>query len=206
MNFIKNYHIHIPFFIKNTLTFALLVIIGTLTHEIAHIIAAKLLGYNTILHYGSMDWSKNGVDGILQAKNHRIIIIASGVLQTIIFGTIGFFITLKSKKYIFWLGVYLTFFWSREIFNLLIQIIQGSYSKTKIFTGNGDEVLLSNLLNLPSGFFSVLLGVLALLSCSYVVFFKIPVYYRFSFIFSGFLGSILGYYLWFLKLGPLLLP
>ncbi len=37
-----------------TITFMLFAVIGTLTHEYGHILAAKSFGYKTYLHYGSM--------------------------------------------------------------------------------------------------------------------------------------------------------
>lgn len=41
-----------------TLTFILFVPIGTLSHEGGHIAVAKMLDYDTELHYGSMNWDK----------------------------------------------------------------------------------------------------------------------------------------------------
>lgn len=38
------------------LCFILFTIIGTLSHELGHIVPAKILGYQTTLHYGSMEW------------------------------------------------------------------------------------------------------------------------------------------------------
>jgi hypothetical protein len=45
-------------FILLSLTFILFTVLGTLTHEGGHIAAAKYYGYETTLHYGSMNYKK----------------------------------------------------------------------------------------------------------------------------------------------------
>lgn len=42
-----------------TLTFILFVPLGTLSHESGHIAVAQILGYDTKLHHGSMNWGNN---------------------------------------------------------------------------------------------------------------------------------------------------
>lgn len=199
-------HSRFNFFIKSSAVFFLLVIVGTLLHECGHILPAKLLGFTTKLHYDSMTWSKNGIDGEHFSVTYRFIIILSGVLQTILTGTFGFFLATKYKGKIFWIGTYLTFFWSREIANLLMQIGNGLLNDSAMFTGNGDEVLLSKILGLPTGFFSILLGCIGFFLCTYIVFEKMPKNYRLPFILSGVFGTSLGTFVWFFKIGMHILP
>lgn len=193
-------------FIKSSAVFFLLVIIGTLLHECGHILSAQLLGFTTTLHYDSMSWSKNGIDGEHFPMIYRFVVISAGVLQTILTGIFGFFLATKYKGKIFWIGTYLTFFWSREIANLLLQIGNGLFNRSAIFTGNGDEVLLSKMLGLPAGFFSILLGCVGFFLCTYVVFKKMPKKYRLVFILSGIFGTSLGSFVWFFKIGAHILP
>ncbi len=41
-----------------TLAFIVFTILGTVSHELGHISAARILGYETTLHFGSMSWKK----------------------------------------------------------------------------------------------------------------------------------------------------
>ena len=47
------------FSLKIILIFIAFTVIGTLTHELGHIVVAKTLGYKTTLHYGSMHYNYN---------------------------------------------------------------------------------------------------------------------------------------------------
>ena len=51
------------FFVFGLITFPFLVVLGTLSHEIGHVFVAKLLGFDTNLHYGSMHWFVDGING-----------------------------------------------------------------------------------------------------------------------------------------------
>jgi len=190
-------------FIQAFFIFPFLVVFGTIFHELGHIVMAKNLGFETVLLYGSMSWFKNGIESEISAtKLENFLVTLSGVLQTITTGTIGFLILKTSKKY-FWLGIYLTLFWSREIINLVMSIFNG-YMFNKPFFG-GDEVELSQYFNFYYGSFSIILGVIGLFFCFYAIN-RIPINQRFSFLVSGFLSGIIAYAIWFIYLGPLLLP
>lgn len=92
-------------------SFFLCVVIGTLSHEMGHIIMAKLLGYDTVLHFGSMDFYKNGIDGdLICTKYENFMITFSGVFVTILIGTIGFILMLKKQIKFFWIAVFLSLF------------------------------------------------------------------------------------------------
>ena len=106
--------------------FVIFTIIGTLTHEMGHIVFAKAQGYQTTLHYGSMNYSygssidefnaiwdtyereiKNGEpypkeerrqELLLEMQRKRNWITAGGPLQTIITGTVGFILLYRRKE------------------------------------------------------------------------------------------------------------
>lgn len=220
-----------------SICFIFVTIIGTLHHEIGHVLTAKLLGYDTILHYSSMEWNndlKKSVTDfyikneflIMQKKPFQnsiqfykeldkiyydeFLIVLGGVLQTIITGSIAFFLLvfnkkLKSRKIPFWSLVFLSLFWSREIFNLFKGILQFIFKKSNSFFW-GDELKISTYLNLFEGTISILLGILGFFILSFIFFKIIPINYRFSFIVSAFIGSFVGYVLWMILIGPLVLP
>ena len=183
--------------------FPFLVVFGTLSHEYGHIIMAKILGYETILHYGSMSWFKNGINGeIYASKFDNILVTFAGVLQTITTGTIGFLILKKSKKY-FWLGIYLSLFWSREVVNLIMSLTSGIIFNEPLF--GGDEVIISEYYNFHKGTFPIILGIIGLYFCFYSIL-KIKNTKRFSFLLAGFISGITSYIIWFGYLGELILP
>lgn len=55
-----NITIDIKSFLILTIVFILLTPIGTISHEYGHIVAAKYFGYETSLHYGSMNYYPKG--------------------------------------------------------------------------------------------------------------------------------------------------
>lgn len=55
-----DFSFHKSLFLKIVLAFILFTIIGTQTHEFGHIFVAKFLGYETNLHYGSMNYNPKG--------------------------------------------------------------------------------------------------------------------------------------------------
>lgn len=57
-----NFKIYPKFSLYITLTFILFTVIGTLSHELGHIVVAKYLGYNTKLFYGSMTYNYKGIE------------------------------------------------------------------------------------------------------------------------------------------------
>jgi hypothetical protein len=113
---------HLSVFI---LVFMILTPIGTLTHELGHLIVAKHLSYDTKLHYSSISWESDLKKSVLDRyfKNQIEIennlpftekeiydrdveiinrddlsILLGGVLQTIIIGSIFFIFFFHSNK------------------------------------------------------------------------------------------------------------
>lgn len=215
----------------------LFTIIGTLTHEYGHILVAKSFGYNTTLHYGSMNYdnkeelrnldlfyrlneekikSKNPSKEkkefknlLMENKRKGFWITVGGPTQTIITGFFGLFILSFRKKdnsfkFMDWLGVFLSLFWLREVFNLVTGLIHGLFLNRNYF--GGDEYGISNYLRFLAGTFSIILGITGLLISVYIVFKIIPKKAQFTFILSGLVGGLCGFYIWFQILGPKLLP
>lgn len=56
----RNFPLNIKYLFILTIVFILFVPIGTVSHEFGHIAAAKYLGYETHLHYGSMNYYPQG--------------------------------------------------------------------------------------------------------------------------------------------------
>ena len=220
------------------LSFILFTIIGTLSHEAGHILPAKILGYQTTLHYGSMEWISEFLiysntlykkyataDKIPQEesehlnklkskeKNDNFWILIGGPVQTIVTGMLGMVILYRRKHtlnktpfgLINWLGVFLSLFWSRQIFNFLIGGLT-YLSGRKNTPFGGDEVEISMFLGLPNGTAGIFTAMLAILICSFIVFLIVPRQDRKVFISSGIIGSVLGYLIWFEWIGPWILP
>lgn len=237
-----------------TIGFILFTVIGTISHEYGHIIVAKSFGYETTLHYGSMnylpkgyledkdviavrDLTKDYVDieydswpkdikekteeynNILQKRywnkksNSGLLVTVGGPLQTTLTGTIGLLILLWRRKSIYknglkvldWLAIFLSLFWLREIFNLVTSIGVELISPNGTWFG-GDELYISQSLNLWSGTISLILATIGTIIAIYVVFRIIPKKIRLTFILSGFIGGIVGFILWMNIIGPKILP
>jgi len=162
-----------------------------------------------------MDFPKRGEWEFLKSKNveDTLKITFGGVLQTIITGTFGLlFLIFRYRriekyglKFIDWLGVFLSLFWLREIFNLLTGIASEIISPNGSFFG-GDEAKISSLLNLPAGTFSIILGTIGLAVSLFVVFKIVNKELQTTFIISGLLGGVSGFVLWMIILGPKILP
>lgn len=181
------------------------IILGTLTHELGHVIAARLLGYDTILHFGSMNWYKDNIDmENIAPISHRIIVNIGGIITTIGIGSLSFLmllnmLSLQKKYYIF---LFLSLFWTRQIVNVLMGL--GNYLLYKNSIWGGDELQLAKLLNLPDGFFNILLFVIAVFICGFIFIKKIED--KLPFLIASIIGGIGGFVLWFSFLGPILLP
>lgn len=223
-----------------SIAFIFCTVIGTVTHEFGHILVAKFLGYETTLHYSSMNYDRGDgkaelipiyteyryeIENDLQFPRKEeyesiirkiyltdpLLIKMGGPFQTILTGIIGLLILYFRKdkmrkngfKLFDWIAVFLSLFWLREVFNLVMSIFSG------IFDGSyfgGDEAKISRILEIPIGTIPIILGVLGLLVSLYIVFKVIPKVKRFNFILGGLIGGISGYILWMNIIGPRVLP
>lgn len=145
------------------------------------------------------------------AVDSPLLITIGGPAQTMLFGTMGllFLILRKSRikneglKFVDWIAVFFTFFWSREAFNLLMSVLDGIIFNSGYYFG-GDEARISNMLELPVGTIPIILGIIGTAICWYVIFKIIPLDKRISFITGGLIGGTLGYILWMNFIGPLI--
>lgn len=99
--------------------------IGTILHELGHIIVAKSLGYRTVLHHSSMSWDSDSKSNlmslylenkfeiennlsfknsrqynidIIKLNNDKLLIYLGGVFQTIFIGSLGFLLLLYKRR------------------------------------------------------------------------------------------------------------
>jgi len=195
-------------FLPLTIGFILFTIVGTLSHEYGHIIVAEILGFDTDLHFASMNWS-----GKTASSKEQFLITLGGPVQTISTALIGFIILYRRRlnktnqklDFTDWILVFFSLFWLREVFNLIASIILGFLGYRDYFFG-GDEAKLSEMLNLPVGLIPTLFGLIGFIFCIWTVFKIIPSKLRFTFIVSGLYGGLSGYGLWMQTIGPIILP
>lgn len=146
-------------------------------------------------------------------RHANLLISAGGPLQTILTGILGCVflifrlpkISAKGLRLIDWLGVFLALFWLRAIVNLIMGIFGEMIQPDGSFFG-GDEAVISTLLGLPEGTFSIGLATIGLAISLWVIFKVIDREHRFTFIISGLVGGIAGFILWMKLLGPIVLP
>ncbi len=151
-------------------------------------------------------------EGNLNKYNRDLVLILwGGILQTLSFGIIGFIILIirKIKKVCFsfvdWVFVFLTFFLSRSVLNMVSGFLFAIFNKNKSYF-MGDEPRIAKHIGVFEGSFTLLFGLSSTLILGFVIFYIIPKKYRLTFILSGILGSIIGFVIWMIVLGPILLP
>ncbi|MEQ6124189.1 hypothetical protein AAON49_08325 [Pseudotenacibaculum sp. MALMAid0570] len=151
--------------------------------------------------------------GIKKIKSDRLFIAIGGVLQTILTGTIGLIILCYRRRkiekdrlrLIDWLAIFLSLFWLRQVFNIVISITNEIFSPNGNYFG-GDEKKIAELLGLWDGTVACALGIIGVAIFLFIVFKVISRPLRLTFILSGLIGGVLGFILWMKILGPLILP
>jgi hypothetical protein len=105
-----------------SLAFMAFAVIGTISHEFGHIAVARALGYETVLHYGSMNWGHFGglekskhfrelertVTDLLdkneitpptvKPRNHVLMVAMGGPAQTILTGMLGLLLIRNRRR------------------------------------------------------------------------------------------------------------
>ena len=144
-------------------------------------------------------------------KSHKTWIIFGGPAQTLLSSFLGLFILFyrksKEKEYFVlmdWIGVFLSLFALREIFNYVMVLFK-TILHGDVASGN-DEFKLSRYLDVNQWTIPTIALIIGTVICLYVIFRVIPLKYRFTFLVSGFVGGILGFFIWLRWLGPLVLP
>lgn len=206
--------VQIRAFLFFVLAFMICAVVGTVSHEYGHIVVAELLGYETELHYGSMDYVSDRETSFFEKAEHDgFAITLGGPVQTMLTGSIGLMILFFRKEAIKvsglgmydWVGVFLSLFWLREVFNGAVGIGLGLLSGSGIYFG-GDEAEISAALGLSQGALPLILGLAGLTISLYVIFRVVPSQMRNAFIGAGFIGATGGFILWMFIVGPVVLP
>lgn len=192
------------------IAFIFATIVGTLSHEFGHYLFAKLRGVNSEIHYG---YTSLIYDGNLRGKVKfdYFIFTLGGPFLTILTGIIGFLLLFKynpKKNSIFsikhWIFVFLSLFWLRQSANFVTWnigfLINGRYSS------RGDEIKLAKYLGWESWSIILPTAIIGVLVTAIVIFKFIPFEKRFTFIIAGFIGGILGFFIWLEFLGEIILP
>jgi len=142
---------------------------------------------------------------------HSFWVTLGGPTQTILTSFLGLFILFyrrsKTKEHFVlmdWMGVFLSLFVLREIFNY-VTVLFSTILHGNVNSGN-DEFKLSRYLDVNQWVIPTIAMILGAVICFYVIFRVIPLKYRFTFIIAGFAGGILGFFVWLRWLGPVVLP
>lgn len=145
----------------------------------------------------------------LSVENNKILL--GGMFSTYILGTLGLLIILINKSIfkrdniINIIGLFLSFFWLRPIFNL-------GYSLSKYVFGIssypflGDELMASIAFGCNIGTLPILMAIIGLIIIITTSILIIPRNIYPKFVFWALLGVMSGYLIWFRLLGPIILP
>ena len=200
-------HFNVKLFVILFIVFIAFTCIGTLTHEMGHIAIAKILGYETHFGYGYMNYNKASGSNMKDS----LLILSGGPLQTMLTGTIGLILLfLWRKKFNLdqnllwgqWTLIFITLFWLRQSANMVMAI-------PELLTGKllrGDEFRIAYHLKWPLYSISVVAGLIGLLVLTIVILRFIPQKQRVTFMLAGLAGGIIGFWLWLIELGPILMP
>lgn len=189
--------------------FIISTVIGTLTHEFGHYLIAETLGYDATINYASTSFSNNKefVD------NDYFWITLGGVLQTIFTGTVGFTLLIKNRKsfekseslnFKQWVLIFISLFWLRQLANLFMGLI--GFLKRGNFSIKSDESKLDYFFNFQTGTTLCVTAILALIIFIVVIYKFIPRQQLLTFLISGLIGGVSGYYLWIIVFGKILMP
>lgn len=146
-------------------------------------------------------------------ERDQLLITFGGPIQTMLTGLIGLAMLFYRRRQIQvnglllldWLAVFLSLFWLREVFNLVMSVGDALISGNDFYFG-GDERNISEMLDLPLGTIPILFAAIGSIVAIVVVFRIIPLKSRLTFISGGLVGGIIGFVLWIYMLGPAVLP
>lgn len=183
-----------------SLAFFLTAIVGTVSHECGHYAMAKFLGHNAEMSYNYTSLTDDA-----ETVNERdgLLITLAGPLQTMFFGTVGVVLLVLSGRgrqkqegqgIGYWLMVFLSLFWCRQIVNLLVLLV-GLVRNGQINTAS-DEVELAKAFGLPPLSLGLSTATFGVLIAALVFFNYVPARLRLSFFLAGLLGGGLGYLIW----------
>ncbi len=199
-------------FIWLFISFIIATIIGTLTHECGHFVVAKYLGYDAGINYYSAWWAGSNPNQAINPSDSFWITLG-GPIETMLTGTIGLvllflfrnsFAHATKLSFVQWFIVFVSLFWLRQTANLVTWI--GSYFFNGKFSQRGDEIKLSQYLQLPGWTITTLTAIIGAIVLVIIIFKFVPTKQRLTFIASGLTGGITGYILWLVLFGKYLMP
>ena len=182
-------------------------IIGTLLHECGHLIAAKLMGFEARINYMSIMLTDKG-QSITDREDFWFTL--SGPLQTMLTGTIGFVCLSATAKNTLrltiaqWGLVFLSLFWLRQPANFTVLMI--AWLTNGNYPMQSDEINLSRYLHWPDLTIVSITAFTGIIVLAFVIFKFIPKLQRFTFMLSGLIGGISGYFLWLVYFGKFIMP
>jgi hypothetical protein len=194
-------------FVFLSTAFFIAVIVGTVSHEGGHYIAARLLGYRAKIGYAYTEWLDSPADRDI------LWLIAGGPIETFIVGAAGLIMLYFKRKEFYnarklsigqWTIIFLSLFWLRQAVNVVAWVL--GYFTSGEFSDRGDEIRLARYLNLPDWSITVFTAVISLLAFYWVLSKFIPRNSRVAFLLSGIVGGIAGYIIWLFVAGPVLMP
>lgn len=212
LRYFITYTIDVRLLTRLTVAFILCTVIGTLTHEFGHYLAAIAQGYNARVNFMSTNIYLTPNQHPMSAYEYFLFTIG-GPLETILTGCLGFILLLYFRTTFYnaqqlsllqWCIVFVTFFWSRQIANLVVWI--GRYFINGYYFVQGDEIKLSRYLGVPDLTILIITAIIGLVIASITIFRFIPKEQRLTFILSGLLGGTAGYTIWLVFLGKYILP
>ena len=193
--------------------FIIATIVGTVSHEYGHYLTFQLAGVDAKVHYASTSLIiPDDFDGIISRKD-AFLMTLGGPLQTIFTGSIGLFllyfyrkkiILLEKLNMIHWFYIFLTLFWLRQTANFVLWTTK--YLTHRYLSQQMDEVKLALHLGIPEWSIIFPTAILGFVITIYVIFGYIPIKQRFTFIVSGLIGGVLGFYLWLVLFGKIIMP
>lgn len=181
-------------------------VVGTLTHEGGHYLAARLMGYEARINY----MATFKMDDQPMNATQSFWMILGGPLETIVTGSIGFFflcrLTYPIQKLSIaqWALIFLSLLCLREPCNFAVWL--GTYLITGNYSAQGDEIRLSRYLHWSDWSLISATALIGALILAYVVFRIVPKPQRVTFLASGLVGGVLGYLLWLVYFGKMIMP
>ena len=195
--------------LQGFLVFLPMAAIGTVSHELGHVLAARASGVGTVLHYGSTEWLLP--DSGLSTRDEAWMLLG-GPASTVALGTAGFVWLLRLRARVpadaplrvrGWIATLLALFWSRQVFNAAVCVVAFAVLGTWPTTDETTLAVLGGLSEWITVWVPCLVGFLV---CAAVVVRLHPVGHRLAFAVGGSLGALAGFALWYGPVGPRLLP
>jgi hypothetical protein len=188
--------------------FIIATVIGTLTHELGHYLVAGSLGYDASISYGATRFHHQAI-----SSSDRFWIILGGPLETMLTGSLGLAMILISRErfqtsqklsFSKWVLIFIALFWLRQLCNFFFGMV--GLIKNGRFPTKGDEQKLDRYFHLPGGTCITISAIFATAILILVIFNFIPKQQRLTFVLSGNVGGLAGYYLWLHSFGKIVMP